>query len=322
MGIKHLDTFSGYGGFTLGVGSDTLGFSEIEPHAIAVLKYHYPQIKNYGSITEINPNDLPDFDLLTGGSPCQDLSVAGKQAGLSGSRSGLFFQFIRLLKEKQPTNFIWENVEGTLSSQDGWDFAKVQIEMAEAGYAFQWQILNAAEFGVPQSRKRIYVVGHFGAGCPREIFFKERSGRVYLKEITQGVSDAQRIYSANGVARTLKALGGGQGAKTGLYAVLTPNRLEKRQNGRRMKNDGEPMFTLTAQDRHGIYDGVRIRMLTPKECERLMGLTDDWTRWGVKPDGTQYELSDSARYKLCGNGVVVNVVKEIVNLLYENLAHN
>lgn len=311
--MKHFDTFSGYGGFTLGVQADTMGFSEIEPHAIAVLKYHYPNIKNYGDINEIT--DLPDFDLLTGGSPCQDLSVAGKQKGLAGERSGLFFQFIRILKEKQPANFIWENVKGTLSSQDGWDFARVQIEMAEAGYAFQWQVLNAAEFGVPHSRERTYVVGYFGNECTREIFFKERSRGVYLKEITQGVSDAQRIYDSTGVARTLKALGGGQGGKTGLYTVLTPNRLEKRQNGRRIKNNGEPMFTLTAQDRHGIYDGVRIRMLTPKECERLMGLPDDWTRYGVKPDGTQYELSDSARYKLCGNGVVVNVIKEIIKHL-------
>lgn len=97
--------------------------------------------------------------------------------------------------------------------------------------------------------------------------------------------------------------------------VLTPDRIEKRQNGRRFKTDGEPMFTLNTQDKHGVYNGLRIRRLTPKECERLMGLTDDWTRYGIKPDGTQYELSDSARYKLCGNGVVVNVVKEIKQAL-------
>lgn len=345
--VRHLDTFSGYGGFTLGVGQDTIGFSEIEPHAIAVLKYHYPEIKNYGDISKIT--DLPDFDLLTGGTPCQDLSVAGKQAGLAGARSGLFFQYIRLLKEKQPANFIWENVKGALSSSDGWDFARVQIEMAEAGYAFGWQVLNAKYFGVPQSRDRVFIIGYLGEECTREVFFEQTDGGKDLRELTHNASQGYRVYDASGIATTQASSAGGVGAKTGLYfvdmstkssrltdnaralqarynkgyshhagevsgvavPVLTPDRTEKRQNGRRFKTNGEPMFTLNTQDKHGIYDGYKIRRLTPLECERLMGLPDDWTKYGVKPDGKEYELSDSARYKLCGNGVVVNVVREI-----------
>lgn len=170
--IKHFDTFSGYGGFTQAVEGDTIGFSEIEKHAIAVLKYHYPEIKNYGSIETLDIASLSDFDLLTGGSPCQDLSVAGKQAGLAGARSGLFFRFIAVLAEKQPANFIWENVKGALSSSHGWDFARVQLEMAEAGYSFQWQVLNAKHFGVPQSRERVFAVGHHGGAGFREVFFE------------------------------------------------------------------------------------------------------------------------------------------------------
>jgi DNA (cytosine-5)-methyltransferase 1 len=403
--MKHLDLFSGYGGFSIvceKYGIETIGFSEIEKQAIAVLKNKYPNIKNYGDINEINCDELPDFDLLTGGSPCQDLSVAGKQAGLAGERSGLFFQIIRILKEKQPANFIWENVKGALSSQNGWDFARVQIEMAEAGYAFQWQVLNAKYFGVPQSRQRVFVIGHLGNKCPREIFFEQTDGGKNLKfvgslgntkkwnndgkDLSRNSSQGERVYDPTGIAACQSANGGGQGAKTGLYAilqrprgnniggikklcptisvnsfkdnnhvvsfvdlstnsskttdharaiqaryakgyskhsgeisgvtvpVLTHDRIEKRQNGRRFKENGEEMFTLTGQDKHGVYNGYRIRRLTPLECERLMSLSDSWTRYGMNEKGL-YGLSDNARYKLCGNGVVVNVVEEIIKRL-------
>ena len=110
--LKLFDTFSGYGGFTQAVQSDTIGFSEIEPHAIAVLKYHYPEIKNYGSITEINTDDLPDFDLMTFGFPCQSYSVAGKRKGLEDLRGQLIFDVIRILRDKKPKYFIGENVKG------------------------------------------------------------------------------------------------------------------------------------------------------------------------------------------------------------------
>lgn len=386
--MKHFDLFSGYGGFTLALekiyetnitlsrnrntrpehgGSSqsllqggsmpttqeppfaTIGFSEIDKYASAVLKYHWPNTKNYGDITKINWSEVPDFDLLTGGSPCQDLSIAGKRAGLEGARSGLFYEYMRAVKEKRPKYFIWENVKGALSSNKGFDFATVINEMAEAGYSLWWQVLNAKDFGVPQNRERIFVVG-FRDGSPREVLFESRANGKNLSEITQGVSDAQRIYNTDGLAKSQKALGGGQGAKTGLYAVgrrngvgneldnantllardykgignqptnavvvpvLTPDRLEKRQNGRRFKEDGEPSFTLTSQDKHGVYLPPRIRRLTPTECERLMGLPDGWTSKGIIND-MGIEISDSQRYKLCGNGVVVNVVEEIIKEL-------
>jgi site-specific DNA-cytosine methylase len=148
--------------------------------------------------------------------------------------------------------------------------------------------------------------------CPTLTDPCHNSIRLQIKA-TQGLSDAQRVREIDGEASTLKGLGGGQGAKTGLYAipVLTPDRLEKRQNGRRFKEDGEESFTCTAQDKHGVFDGYKIRRLTPVECERLQGFPDDWTKFGA--DGKI--MSDSARYKACGNAVTTNVIRAIMKSL-------
>jgi len=235
--MEHLDLFSGYGGFTIPAkkyGIETIGFSEIDKYACSVLNYHYPNIKNYGDITKIKGEDLPTVDIITGGSPCQDLSVAGKGAGLNGERSGLFFHFIRLIKEKQPTYFVWENVKGALSSQRGWDFARVQIEMEQAGYDVWWQVLNAKDFGVPQNRERIFAVG-IRRGSGQEILLEQRESRQNLEFIggtehrtkwlkdgkrkSRNFSQGDRVYSPEGIATNQNANGGGLGAKTGLYCV-------------------------------------------------------------------------------------------------------
>jgi len=139
-----------------------------------------------------------------------------------------------------------------------------------------------------------------------------------LIKSTQKLPDAQRIREIDGCATTLKGEGGGQGAKTGLYAIptLTPDRAEKRQNGRRFKENGDPMFTLTGQDIHGIFNGARIRRLTPTECEALQGFPQDWTKYGIL-NGKTVEISDSQRYKCLGNAVTTNVIQMIVERLYQ-----
>lgn len=299
----------------------TIGFSEIDKYASAVLKYHWPNTKNYGDITKINWAEVPDFDLLTGGSPCQDLSIAGKRAGLDGARSGLFHEYMRAVKEKKPKYFIWENVKGALSSSQGFDFSIVINEMAEAGYSLWWQVLNAKDFGVPQNRERIFVIGFRDRPAP-EIFFERGATGNSIKVVGELNSETwqkrnesiRRVHSADGVAPTTPTGTGGGVMTKIVQPVLTPDRENKRQNGRRFKEDGEPSFTVNTQDRHGVYDGAKIRRLTPLECERLMGLPDGWTSKGVMNDQV-IDISDSQRYKLCGNGVVVNVVEEIIKHL-------
>lgn len=316
--LKHLDLFSGYGGFTISaqkLGWETIGFSEIDKYACSVLNYHYPNIKNYGDITKIKGEDLPAVDIITGGSPCQDLSVAGKGAGLDGARSGLFFHFIRLIKEKQPTYFIWENVKGAFSSSKGWDFARVQIEMEQAGYDVWWQLINAKDFGVPQNRERIFAIG-IRKGSGREILFEQR-------ESEQNIGEAGAVDTGctQGVAVPMRWSRNEKGKQA---------RREAQKNGKDYTpfNKGHRELTESREDVSGcitnalnkdslLKQDMRIRRLTPTECERLMGLEDGWTSKGII-DGKEVDISDTQRYKMCGNGVVVSCVDYIYNLIIKS----
>ena len=136
-----------------------VGFSEIDKYASAVLRYHYPNIPNYGDIQKIQWDTVPDFDLLTGGVPCQSWSVAGKRGGFDDARGNMWFEFSRCLRAKQPKIFIAENVKGLLSHDGGKSFERIAEELCDCGYAIDFEVLNAKNFGVPQSRERVFIVG-------------------------------------------------------------------------------------------------------------------------------------------------------------------
>lgn len=314
--MKYFSVFSGVEGIGQGLDGQPVGFSEIDKYASMVLKYHFPNVKNYGDITKIKWNEVPDFDVLVGGSPCQDFSIAGKRKGLRGSRSSLAWEFIRGLRDKKPRGFIWENVKGVMSSRNGWDFANLLCSFSESGYDLWWQVLNAKDFGVPQNRERIFVIG-VRNGSPKEIFFEREDSKknpviptltsryyrgqangAYIRNKPQqiiGGSQGYRVYGTDGTSTTLASQAGGVGAKTGLYAIAPTIRAEAHQT----------------TDTHFIPEGNRIRRLTPIECERLMSWSDDWTKWGINEKDETIEMSDSQRYKMCGNGVVSAVIKEI-----------
>ena len=337
--MNYFSMFSGIGGFELGIrqseiksedspnsksGTSQLpghslcvGYSEINKYAIQVYEQHFKGHKNYGDATKINANDLPDFDLLVGGFPCQAFSIAGKRLGFGDTRGTLFYDIARILSHKRPQRFLLENVKGLLSHDNGKTFSAIIRILTDLGYCVEWQVLNSKDFGVPQNRERVFFSGHLGVEGFRKVFHiggidsgdssEDKKGRDVAHTITNGeklrgsyIKESQKLSDAQG-----------QGAKTGLYAipVLTPDREEKRQNGRRMKEDGDPSFTLTSQDKHGVFDGYRIRRLTPTECERLQGFPDGWTE----------SLSDSQRYKCLGNAVTVNVIEAIMrNILSPN----
>lgn len=302
--MKFVDFFAGVGGMRLGMeqaGHECVGFCEFDKFALRAYKAIHNTTDEWEAhdVRKIKPYDIPTASIWCFGFPCQDISIAGTRRGIrGGTRSGLFWEIMRLLagrsEEDRPEWLVVENVKNLLSIGRGFDFARVLCALGEVGYDCEWQVLNSKDFGVPQNRERVFVVGHFGAGCGRKVFpIRPTDGEnpCKLQEITKGLSDGNRMYNSSGLARTLKSEGGGLGAKTGLYAidltfnepkitqssrclmaryskgystrqaastgvlicpVLTPDRAEKRQNGRRIKEDGEPMFTLTAQDRHGV----------------------------------------------------------------------
>lgn len=415
--MKFIDFFAGIGGFRRGMemaGHECVGFCEFDKFATMsytmmhlasqeqinyiktlpmkerqkeILKEKYRNGEWYAKdIRRVTGGGMPYADCWCAGFPCQDLSVAGRQAGITeGNRSSLFFEIMRLLKETEKENrpryIFLENVKNLLSINQGWDFAQVLNQLDENGYDAEWQVLNSKDFGVPQNRERVFIVGHLRGAGGSKIFpvnGTDTENRVGLIDHRNGFNRNMQVYDCEGITETLDtSQGGGRGVyagikvigqsvydtgkigqRTGIHSingdigamlatqykepprvaipVITPDRLNKRQNGRRFKDNGDPSFTLTAQDRHGVAVGVdinstengitvemdngakayaiwypkescyvTIRRLTPKECFRLQGWTDDYF------EKAELVNSDSQLYKQAGNGVTVSVIKAI-----------
>lgn len=304
-----------------------------------ILKEEYKNGEWYASdVRRVDAGSVPAADCWCFGFPCQDISVAGKQKGFKGNRSSLFFAVTRLLgaieEESRPKYLFIENVKNLLSVNRGYDFARLLTELDEIGYDAEWSVLNSKDFGVPQNRERVFIVGHLRGRSGREIFpvtgaTSQDSNKLELYGCVEGRnSQRDRIYSANGIAPTISTCPGGNTEPKVAIPVLTPDRAEKRQNGRRFKENGEPMFTLTSQDRHGVMignpriwgglqdhqtpiseTGIRIRKLTPKECFRLQGWPDNYFY------KAQEVNSNSQLYKQAGNGVTVTVIHAIAEKL-------
>jgi len=159
--IKYFSMFSGIGGFELGIGEkgECIGFCEIDKYANELLKKRFPNIPNFGDATKINPNELPDFDMLCGGFPCQSFSIAGKRRGFEDTRGTMFFEVARIIKVKRPKLVFLENVKGLLNHNKGETFKVILQTLEELGYRTQWMVFNSKFFGVPQNRERVFIIG-------------------------------------------------------------------------------------------------------------------------------------------------------------------
>ena len=211
----HLDLFSGIGGFSLGleragVEPEWIGYSDIDKNCNQVFKRRFQNAEELGSITDIRTEELPEIDLVTFGFPCQDLSVANiNRKGLKGGRSSLFFEAVRIIRDKKPKHFICENVRGLFSSNKGQDFIIVLQEFADIGYDVQWELLNTkCEGGLPQNRERIYIVGHLRGESRPQVFplgrYDEKTPRKSEEiEVADWRSDEGLRVRKNGISPTL-----------------------------------------------------------------------------------------------------------------------
>ena len=378
MTLTFLDFFSGVGGFRHGLelaGMKCIGFCEKDKFARKSYEAMYDTKGEWfhDDITTIEPTRLPKADLWCAGSPCQNVSIAGKRAGLYGERSGLFFTFVELIKsqkeEDKPEWVLLENVKGLLSSGGGRDYLDYLSILDESGYDLEWQVFNSKDYGVPQNRERIYTIGHLRRKGRRQVLPISRESSSHLKQLVGGMQ-SYRVYDPSGIATTLVGEGGGLGAKTGLYLIdqsLTEPKLTEEARcltarytagatKRTAMNSGvlevQPILTQGIKVRNGTKQGyqlavvgdsvdlsypssltrrarvgrgiahnlscscqmgavvwngrvVKIRRLTPKECFRLQGFSDDLF------EKAKAVNSDAQLYKQAGNGVTVPVVYAI-----------
>lgn len=387
--MKYLSLFTGIGGFELGIekayantqklrtanarkstrvqtgnkagqskqlpelsdkGLSCIGYSEIDKYAIKVYQSHFPNHKNYGDITKIEASELPDFELLCGGFPCQSFSIAGKRGGFTDTRGTLFFDIARILAVKRPRLLLLENVKGLLSHDQGRTFATIITALDELGYDIQWQVLNSKNHGVPQNRERVLIVGHLRGTHRPEVF-----------PFIGGEEESAYETDEQGCASTLTARGAGGQNRRGNYIVGT-YRTHKDGKGFRAISDnvsptipararedgsGQPVILIREATKIGYAEarkGDSINVSVPNSTTRRgrvgRGLANtldtgmqQYTYDGMNirrllpvecerlqgfPDQWTASISDSQRYKCLGNAVTVNVIADVMERIFVN----
>lgn len=256
--MKFIDLFAGIGGFRLGMesaGHECVAFCEIDKFARASYKAIHNtegeiELHDITTVTDEEIRNIGHVDVICGGFPCQAFSIAGARRGFEDTRGTLFFEIARFAAVLKPKYLFLENVKGLLNHDKGNTFETILSALDELGYDVEWQVLNSKDFGVPQNRERVFIIGHLRGERGRKVF---PIGREDEKSSAKrlGINILGNTKNPKGIVGTLTTTDY-KGSKQVAIPVLTPDRANKRQNGRRFKTDGEPMFTLTGQDRHGI----------------------------------------------------------------------
>jgi DNA (cytosine-5)-methyltransferase 1 len=325
------------------LGWEIAAFSEIEKFPRAVLAHHYPGVPLHGDFMTIEGNEYGPVDLLVGGTPCQDFSVAGLRAGLAGDRGNLTLEFLRLAGRIRPVWLVWENVPGVLSIDGGRAFGAVLGGLAELGYGFAYRVLDAQYFGLAQRRARVFVVGYLGdwrraaavlfereSLCGHPAPCRETRARIADRSISRALTSS---HTATGrpdpnettfipVAHAFDARQSDviqygdktgpidtDGYSTAIAFNITPSQSNKDYNARQSQR---AQAVTSGGNRPSARGGdvivqSAVRRLTPRECERLQGFPDDYTAitYRGKP------AADGPRYKALGNSMAVPVMRWI-----------
>lgn len=339
--------FDGIGVFPLAAqkaGIIPVWASEIEKVPVSITRGHFPEMKHLGDITKLDGREIPPADIITFGSPCQDFTIAGKQDGLAGSRSGLFHEAVRIIREmrehtngKYPSFAVWENVTGAFVSNHRQDFRAVLesitgtgIPMPRSGrwakaglvrgggVCVSWRTLDARYWGTAQQRRRIFLVADFRVGCTGTVLFKPADLHYNAETRPKG------RYRVSGGNR-IPAPEAGRGAPT--VKILQERKLRHaavEQNaekfGRCIRDNGPAPTLLTKKENPAAiwgqdYREGQLRYFTPLECERLMGLPDGWTAQGASGE----TISDTQRYKGLGNAIALPCAAYVMRNIHEEL---
>lgn len=271
--MKFIDLFAGIGGFRFGMesaGHECVAFCEIDKFARSSYKAIHNtegelELHDITQVTDDEIRNIGHVDAICGGFPCQAFSIAGHRRGFEDTRGTLFFEIARFAAILKPKYLFLENVKGLLNHDKGNTFEVILSALDELGYDVEWQVLNSKDFGVPQNRERVFIIGHLRGERGRKVFpiggEDEKSDFESVIRKLGNINPSRKgmngeVFDSNGISPTLTT-NKGEGTKIAI-PVLTPDRVNKRQNGRRFKTDGEPMFTLTGQDRHGIVIAGRL----------------------------------------------------------------
>ncbi|HEM6386623.1 TPA: DNA cytosine methyltransferase [Streptococcus suis] len=340
--MKFLDLFAGIGGFRLGMeraGHECVGFCEIDQFA----RKSYKAIHNtegefeFHDITRVTDESVRGIgrvDVICGGFPCQAFSIAGKRAGFEDTRGTLFFEIARFASILRPKYLFLENVTGLLNHDNGNTFETILGALDELGYDAEWQVFNSKNFGVPQNRERVFIIGHLRGAGGRAIFpfgggdkeigsLQGQSTNTITARYGEAQGSGSYIIEGQQPKIIQRGHGYNQGGEHDITPTLTSNSWQENNHvkvydfyNRKTKDE---VGTLTASGHQGntkagtfgVLDGIRIRKLTPRECWRLQGFPD----WAF--DRAQAVNSNSQLYKQAGNSVTVNVIEAIARKLEE-----
>lgn len=305
MEYKFIDLFCGLGGFRLAFEKNNgrcVFSSDIDKSVSETYKRNFGELPS-GDITEIETKDIPDFDILCAGFPCQSFSIAGKRLGFEDVRGTMFFEVARIIKEKKPKAFLLENVKGLTNHEKGKTLEKIKEILTELNYTFDYKVINASDHGIPQSRERWYCVGFrndLKINPKKEILFPEKKEMLYtVDDIIQEKLDNDSYVVSDICSNNIKIHTHKIKSKDSKYSLayeIRPSRCQFRTNGispcltAKMGTGGNNVPVVIELN----------RKLTEKECLKIMGYPNDY----IIGTGSQ-------AYKQIGNSVVVPVITEI-----------